>query len=75
MFYFRHATSALQVIGIAVVFVTTMFEFVSEIVKGDKQNDEMPLEEKGKEFETMNEENIEKAVKSDGLLVTERRIS
>ena len=44
MLYFRHASSLLQVMGILIVFGSTLFEFLTEVVKGDKQ-DEIELVE------------------------------
>ena len=38
MLYFRHETSGLQVVGIVVVFASTMVEFLSEILRSDNSN-------------------------------------
>lgn len=38
MLYFRHETSGLQVVGILVVFASTMVEFLSEILRSDNSN-------------------------------------
>jgi drug/metabolite transporter (DMT)-like permease len=39
MLYFRHASSLLQVLGILIVFVSTLFEFLTEVIKGDKRDE------------------------------------
>ncbi len=43
--YFKHKTSAWQVVGILVVFASTMVEFLSEVLKRDNnmQGEDVPL--------------------------------
>lgn len=31
--YFRHPTSWMQILGIAIVFITTLYEFLNEVLK------------------------------------------
>jgi hypothetical protein len=58
MLYFRHASSILQVLGILLVFGSTLFEFLTEVIKGDRQNEVELVEEIHKETSKMNEDII-----------------
>ena len=43
--YFRHPTTWMQILGIAIVFITTLYEFINEVVK-PKSNSMTVYEEK-----------------------------
>ena len=38
MIYFRHPTNVMQIIGILIVFTTTLYEFLNEILKPNQES-------------------------------------
>ena len=38
MIYFRHSTNIMQIMGILIVFTTTLYEFLNEVLKPNQES-------------------------------------